>query len=135
MKNYDKNMESSYLMYLDANNLYGWPVSQKLPVDGFKWIKKSFKFNEDFIKKYDENIYKGYFLEVDVEYPKNLYNLNSDLPFLPERLKTEKCNKLVCNVYDKKQALSHGLILKKLHQVIQFTQKAWLKPYMDMNTK
>ena len=145
MKDYDKNIESSYLMYLDANNLYGWAMSQKLPVDGFKWIKKLFEFNEDFIKNYDEDSNKGYFLEVDVEYPKNLYNLHSDLPFLPERLKIEKCNKLVCNVYDKKnyvvhikalkQALNHGLILKKVHKVIQFNQEAWLKPYIDMNTK
>ena len=99
MKNYDKNIESSYLMYLDANNLYGWAMSQKLPVYGFKWIKKLSKFNEEFIKKYDENSDKGNFLQVDVEYPKNLYNLHSDLPFLPERLKIEKCNRLVCNVY------------------------------------
>ena len=56
MKNYDKNNESSYIEYLDANNLYGWAMSQKLPVKGFKWIKqkKLSKFNEDFIKNYDE---------------------------------------------------------------------------------
>ena len=87
MKNYDKNIESLYLMYLDANNLYGQAMSQKLPVDGFKWIKKLSEFNEDFIKNYDENNDKGYILEVDVEYPKNLFNLHSDLPFLPERKK------------------------------------------------
>ena len=85
--------------------------------------KKLSEFNEDFIKKYDEDSDKGYFLEVDVEYPKNLHNLRKDLLFLPERLKIEKCNKLVCNVYNKKnyvvhikalkQALNHGLILKK----------------------
>ena len=101
MKNYDKNIESSYLMYLDANNLYGWAMSQKLPVDGFKWIKKLSEFNEDFIKNYDENNDKGYILEVDVEYPKNLFNLHSDLPFLPERKKIEKCKKLVCSIHDK----------------------------------
>ena len=69
MKHYDKNIVSSYLMYLDGNNLYGWEMSQKLPVNGFKWIKKLSKFNEDFIKNYDENSNKGYILEVDVEYP------------------------------------------------------------------
>ena len=78
-------------------------------------------------------------LEVDVEYPK------SDLPFLPERKKLEKVKKLVCCIKDKenyvahirasKQALNHGLILKKVHRVIQFNQKAWLKPYIDMNTE
>ena len=55
MKNYDKNTKSSYIMYLDANNLYGWEMSQKLPVDGFKWVKNLSKFNECFIKDYDEN--------------------------------------------------------------------------------
>ena len=91
MKNYDKNIESSYLIYLDANNLYGWGMSQKLPVNGFKWVKKLSKFNEDFIKNYDENSNKGYILEVDVEYPKNLFNLHKDLRFLAERKKIEKC--------------------------------------------
>ena len=58
-----------------------------MPVNGFKWIKKLSKFNESFIKDYDENSNKGYFFEVDVEYPKNVFNLHSDLPFLPERNK------------------------------------------------
>ena len=74
-----------------------------------------------------------------------MFNLHSDLPFIPERKKIEKCNKLVSNIYDKenyvihiralKQTLNHGLILKKVHRVIQFNQKAWLKPYINMNTK
>ena len=71
MKNYNEFIESLYLMYLDANNLYGWAMSQKLPVDGFKWVKDLSKFNENFIKNYNENNDKGYILEVDVEYPKN----------------------------------------------------------------
>ena len=62
MKNYDKDMDSSYPQYLDANNLFGWAVSQKRPVNGFKWVKKLSKFNECFIKSYDENSEKGYFL-------------------------------------------------------------------------
>ena len=72
MKNYDKNIESSYIEYLAANNLYGWAMSQKLPVKGFKWVKQKqlSKFNEDFIKKYDEDCIRGYFLEVDIDYPK-----------------------------------------------------------------
>ena len=75
----------------------------------------------------------------------NIQYLHCDLPFLPERKKIEKCKKLVCNIHNKenyvvhiralKQALNHGLILKKVHKVIQFNQKAWLKPYIDMNTK
>ena len=147
MKNYDKNNESSYIEYLDANNLYGWAVSQKLPVNGFKWVKqkKLSKFNEDFIKKYDEDSNAGYFLEVDIDYPKELFNFHKDLPFLPERKKVEKVEKLICSIEDKekyvihirvlKQALNHGLVLRKVHRVIQFNQEDWLKPYIDMNTK
>ena len=86
------------------------------------------KFNEDFIKNYDEGNDKEYILQVDVEYLKDLHNSHSDLPFLPERKKIIKCSKLVCNLYDKnnyvvhirslKQALDHGLILKKVQRVI-----------------
>ena len=150
MKNYHKNITSSYLMYLDANNLYGWEMSQKSPVKDFEQVKKLFKFDERFIRVYDENSNKRCFLEVDVEYAKNLFNgitlnLHSDLPFLPERNKIKKCNKLLCNIYDKEnyvvniralnQALNHGLILKKVHRIIQFNQEVWLEPYIDMNTK
>ena len=71
MKNYDKNIISLYLIYLDADNLCGCGMSQKLHVNGFKRIKRLTKFNERFIKHYDENSNKGYILEVDVEYPKN----------------------------------------------------------------
>ena len=125
--------------------MYGWAVSQKLPVDGFKLKKSKLKFNEEFTKNYDKDTDRGYILEVDVEYPKNLNYLHSDLPFLPERMKITKCSKLVCNLYDKnnyvvhirslKQALDHGLILKKVHRVIQFNQEAWLKEYTDINTE
>ena len=118
-----KNTESSYLMYLDTNNLYGWAMSQKLPLNSFEWVEKLSQFNKGFIKNYDENSNKGYILEVDVEYPKKLFSLHKDLPFLAERKKIEKCEKLVCNIHNKgnyavhirvlKQALNHGLILKK----------------------
>ena len=107
MKSYDKNIKSSYLTYLDANNLYGWAMSQKLLVNGFEWVEDLSQFKEDFIKNYDENSDKGYFLEVDVEYPKNLFSVHSNLPFLPERKKIGKCNKLVCDFYDKKNFVVH----------------------------
>ena len=87
MKNHDKNNESPYIEYLDANNLYGWAMSQNLPVNGFKWVEKSSRFNEIFIKNYNENSDIGYFLEVDINYPKELFNLHKDLLFLPERKK------------------------------------------------
>ena len=120
-------------------------MSQKFSVNGFEWVEDLSQFKEDFIKNYDENSDEGYFYEVDVKYPKNSFNLHRDLPFLPERKKIGKCNKLVHDFHDKKnyvvhikalkQALNHGLILKKVHRVIQFNQKAWLKPYIDMNTE
>ena len=98
MKNYDKNIISSYLMYLDANNLYGWPMSQKLPVNGFNWVQKLSRFNEIFIKNYNENRDKEYFLEVDIDYPKELFNLHEDLPFLPERKQVNTVEKLICGI-------------------------------------
>ena len=81
MKNYNNNEESSYIQYLDTNNLYGWVMSKKLPVNGFKWIDNN-EINEEFIKNYNENDNKGYILEVDVKYPKRLHELHYDLPFL-----------------------------------------------------
>ena len=113
MKNYDKNI-ISYLMYLDANKFYGWGMSQKLPANDFKWVKKLSKFEEHFIKNYDENSDKGYFLEVDVECPKHLCNLHSDLPFWPERNKIKKCNKLVCSIHDKENYVLHIRTLKHI---------------------
>ena len=120
-------------------------MSQNLPVNGFKWENDLSRFNEDFIKNYNENSDVGYFLEVDIEYPKQLWSSHKDLPFLPERKKLEKVEKLVCSIEDKekyvmhiralKQALNNGLQLKKLHRVIKFQQKLWLKSYIDMNTK
>ena len=110
MKNYDKNFESSYLMYLDANNLYGWAMSmdgRKLPVNSFEWVEGLSQFKEDFIKNSDYNSDIGYFLEVDVEYQTKLSNLHKDLPFLPERKKIKKCSKLVCNMNDKEYYVIH----------------------------
>ena len=142
MKNYDENEESSYIQYLDANNLYGSVMSQKLPVNGFKWVNN--EINEEFIKNYDENSGKGYILEVDVKYPRKLHDLYSDLPFLPKRMKIDKCKKLVCNLPNKKeyivhikslkQALNYRLKLKKIHRIIELNQETWLKSDIDMNT-
>ena len=88
MKNYN-NEESSYIQYLDANNLYGSAMSKKLPVNGFKWLDNN-KINEEFMKNYNGNDKKGYILEVDVKYPKELHGLHSDLPFLHERMEIKK---------------------------------------------
>ena len=85
MKNYDKNIESSYLTYLDANNLYGWAMFQKLPVNGFKWVYDISRFNEEFIKNDNENRDVGYFLEIDVEHRKKIFGFHKDLPCLSEK--------------------------------------------------
>ena len=118
-------------------------MSQKVPVNGFKWVNND--INEEFIKNYDENSDKGYILQVDVKYSRKLHDLHRDLPFLPKRMKTDKCKKLMCNLSNKKnyvvhirslkQALNHGLKFKKIHRIIEFNQETWLKPYTDMNTE
>ena len=113
MKNYDKNEESSFLMYGDVNNLCGWAMSKKLPVDEFKWVCDLSMFTEDFIKNYDEEADVGYLLVVGIEHPKTLRMLHSDLPFLPEKIKINKCSKLICNVTDKKNYSVHIVALKQ----------------------
>ena len=137
MKDYDSSKESSYIQYLDVNNLCGAAMSEKLPMNGFKWVNDIFEINEKFVRSYNKNSDKGYILEVDVDYPSKLHKLHSDMPFLPERMIINKTKKLVCNLHDKKsyvvhisvlkQALDHGLKLRKVHRVIEFNQKAWLK--------
>ena len=104
-------------------------MSQKLPVNNFEWIKDTSQFNEDFTKNYNEESDEGYILEADVQYLEKVHEIHNDLPFLPEKMKTEKVEKLVANLHDKseyvihirnlKQALNHTLVLKKVHRVIK----------------
>ena len=120
-------------------------MSQKLLVNGFKWVKDVSKIDENFIKNYNEDGDIDYFLEKAIEYPRELHDLHNDLPFLPEKTEINKCNKLACHLYDKKnyvvhvmslnQTLKHGLKLKKVQKEISFYQEAWLKEYIDMNTE
>ena len=145
MNDYDRKKKSSYIQYLDANNLYGKAMTEKLPVRGFKWVNDISKIDEDFVKDYNKNDNKGYILDVDVDYPIKLQNLHSDLPFLPERMIINNNKKFVSNLNDKKnyivhinvlkQALDHGLKLKKVYRIIEFEQEAWLKEYIDVNTE
>ena len=145
---YNPKEESSYLQYLDANNLYGWAMTQNLPVGGFRWIEKPEIFNSSEmisrLAEQGEKDKKGYILEVDVEYPKELHDEHNDFPFLCEKKEINKVEMLVPNLSEKKkyvvhiraldQALKHSLILEKVHRVIEFDQRPWLKSYIDFNT-
>ena len=93
-KEYNKSKESSYIKYWDVNTLYGWAMSQKLPVNNFEWIKDIFHFNEDLVKNYTEENGEGYFLEVDVQHLESFHELHNDLAFLTERMKLKKLRSL-----------------------------------------
>ena len=141
MKDYDKNKESLYLQYWNVNNLYGWAMSQKFPVNIFEWIKDTCQFKVNFIKNYNEESDEGYVLEFDVEYLKKLHELHNVLSFLPERLKIKKVEQIVANLHDKTAYVIHirnlkqtWINLKKVHRVIKFNENAWLKANIDMNT-
>ena len=129
---FDPKSHSSYLQYLDANNLYGWAMSQPLPTGGFKWVD----VNPNEISELATQTDKGYLLEVDVSYPKELHNPHNDLPFMCERMEINGVEKLAPNLRDKKnyvihiqalnQVLQHGLRLDRIHRVIEFDQSPWL---------
>ena len=128
IKDYDKNEESSYHQFWDVNNLYGWQMSQKLPVNYFEIIKDTSQFNEDFIKNYEESDW-GYFLKVDVQYLEKLQELHNDLPFFPVRMKIEKVQNLVTDLHDKKECVIHiGNLKQALNRGVFFKKKfiKWL---------
>ena len=136
MNNYDPDQPTKYISYLDANNLYGWAMSKPLPTHGFKWMTK------EELKSWKT---QPCILEVDLKYPDNLHDLHNDYPLAPERLMVNKVEKLIPNLNDKtkyvihhetlKLYLSLGLKLKKIHRGISFKESAWLKPYIDLNTR
>ena len=143
---YDSSKPTRYLQYLDANNLYGWAMSQPLPTGGFCWVELRKDWNpnkivEELTAKQD----RGYLLEVDVRYPRNLQDYHNDLSFMCAKMKINGVEKLVPNLYYKKkyvihvkalaQAIEHGLIIKRIHRAIEFKQSAWMKEYIDFNTK
>ena len=103
MKDYDKDSPSVYLQYLDANNLYGWAMSQKLPVGGFKWVKCEGIDIFELVKVKE----KGYLLEVDVSYPEKLHYCHNDLPFMCEKIGVGGVEKLVPNLYYKMRYVIH----------------------------
>ena len=164
MKEYDEKAPSKYIMYLDANNLYGWAMSQYLPTGNFKWLSQK-QIEKTNLGKYTENSKKGLILEVDFEYPKELHDLHNDYPLGPEKVKVaqdmlsdyckkiaDKFNissglvhKLIPTLNDKEKYILHyrnlqsylslGLKLKKIHRVLEFDQSPWLKQYIDFNTQ
>ena len=164
MKDYNKDKPSKYIMYLDANNLYGWAMSQYLPTGGFRWLKQN-KINDLNLSKYDTENKKGLILEVDLEYPKELHDLHNDYPLAAEKIKVEKemlsdyckkisdeykistglVQKLIPTLSNKKNYVLHyrnlqlyidlGLKLTKIHRVLEFDQSPWLKQYIDYNTE
>ena len=135
---------SSFLQYLDANNLYAWVMIQLLSTGGFNWLDPS-QFTPDNIDSYTNCDNEGYLLEVDIKYPEELHYPHNDLPFMSEKMKISRVEKVVPNLDDKtnyivhikalNQALKHEMILEKVHRVIEFKQSAWLKSYMDINTQ
>ena len=122
---FDPKSESSYLQYLDANNLYVWAMSQPLPTGGFK----SVDVNPNEISELATRTDKGYLLEVDVSYPKELHNPHNDLPFMCERMEINGVEKLVPNLRNKKSYVIH------IQALIEFDQSPWLKTYIDFNTQ
>jgi len=164
MKGYDDKAPSKYIMYLDANNLYGWAMSQYLPTGGFKWMTNK-KINKLNLAECEDDSKKGLILEVDLEYPKELHDLHNDYPLGPEKVKvtesmlsdyckkiqnnfnisTGLVHKLIPTLKNKEKYVLHyrnlqlytdlGLKVTKVHRVSEFNQSPWLKQYIDFNTQ
>ena len=164
IREYNEKAPSKHIMYLDANNLYGWAMSQYLPTGGFKWLTEKQIENTD-LAKYNDDSKKGLILEVDLEYPKELHNLHNDYTLGAEKVKvtesmlSDYCQK-IANKYNMSTSLVYkliptlnkkekyviyyrhlklyldlGLKLKKVHRVLEFNQSPWLKQYIDFNTQ
>ena len=142
-RGFNKNKPSKYLMYLDANNLYGCAMSEKLPTHGFKWLTGG---EMEKIYENRHNLNKmPCILEVDLEYPENLHDRHNDYPLCPEKVKCKNgVEKLIPNLRDKTkyvlhyknliQCLDMGLKIKHIHRGIKFVESEWMKPYIDKNT-
>ena len=163
MKCYDSSEESKYITYLDANNLYGWAVSQCLPYSGFKWLNQK-EISDFCLNSIEKNSSIGYILEVELEYPDDLHELHNDYPLAPEKFEVSQnmlsnfrfnianeygitiggVSKLVPNLGNKSKYVVHyrnlqlylslGMKLTKIHRILKFKQSDWLKKYIDSNT-
>ena len=150
MKSYDSKKKSKFIQYLDANNLYGWAMSQNLPTHGFKWMK------DITVEKVDEILdkincsmsntgKKGYIFEVDLEYPSHLWDEHNDYPLAPELMKVNGVEKLICHFKTRKnyvihyralrQCLELGMKITAVHRGISFYQSPWMEPYIRKNTE
>jgi hypothetical protein len=162
MRTYDKNKQSNYIMYLDANNLYGWAMSQPLPYGDFEWVENPEEVNH---KDYLADSERGMVLEVDLEYPKKLHRMHNGYPLAPESKEITKdmlsdyareiadkynisvggVRKLVSTLGPRKKYVLHarnlelylayGMKLTKMHRAVTFKQSKWLADYIDYNTK
>ena len=163
LDDYDKAKESNHLIYLDANNLYGWAMSQPLPTHGFRWLTDEEIRTLD-VTSIPENDKDGYIFSVDLHYPQHLHDLHNDYPLAPESftitpdmlssyqkellnemdMTATQCQKLVPNLYDKSDYVLHhrnlqlylslGMEVTKVHRVLSFKQSPWLQPYIAFNT-
>ena len=162
LNDYDPKRPSTFISYLDMNNLYGWAMSEYLPYKGFKWLKNIDKFDTMSI---NDKSPIGYFLKVDLEYPDELHELYNDFPLAPEKfavssdmlskyckkiaykyeIKVGDVKKLITNLGNKTNYvvryrnlqlyLSLGMKLTKIHRILKFKQSGWMKKYIDFNTK
>ena len=141
MKNFDPELKSSFIVYLDANNLYGWAMPKPLPVGGFEWMsEKELENWEEFVE--EEGV--GCILEVDLEYPAELHDFHNDFPLAPEKMILGKVEKLTQNLRDKEKMVLHGknlqlylslgMKLKLIRRGLKFQEKDFMKNYIDKNT-
>ena len=151
MKDYNPDKESTYIQYLDANNLYGWAMSQSLPTHGFKWMKNLTKETTmDILEKANCSMTnpsskKGYVFEVDLEYPKDLWKTHNDYPLAPEKMNVNGVEKLICHFKPRKNYVVHyrnlrqylemGLKITAVHRGISFNQSPWMETCIRKNTE
>ena len=163
IEGYNSSKPNTHILYLDANNLYGWAMSQPLPTGGFKWVDGCDKLAET-ITEHPADSHEGFILEVDLEYPEELHNAHNAYPLAPERMTVKKewmseyqhellgagvasseVEKLVPNLYNKNRYVLHycnlqlylslGMRLTKVHRALRFQQSCWMEPYIRLNTE